>query len=65
MAWYVKRRHPDGTISTILCNHRAEVVRNFYDQENQGGEVWIEDTGGQQSEGEVPKADTTVRTTDL
>jgi hypothetical protein len=46
MTWYVKRRKQDGAVVEILCDNSAQVVENFYDQEQRGGEVWIEDEAG-------------------
>lgn len=50
MAWYIKRRTADGTILTIRCEERRQVVEQFYNQELCGGDIWIETAEGRRTD---------------
>jgi hypothetical protein len=66
MAYKVRGRHPDGSVSTILCE-TPENARDILNElrSRDYTEVWVEDTGGRKINGPTlagSKADNADRT---
>jgi hypothetical protein len=51
MAWKVRGRHPDGSVSSILCDNPEHVRDILIELRSRGyAEVWVEDTEGRKIE---------------
>jgi hypothetical protein len=45
MSWKVRGRHPDGSVSSILCDNPEHVRDILIELRSRGyAEVWVEDT---------------------